>query len=317
MTGVPDREFLLSVFLMEAWDTVATLEERLAAPDGAMDELPVVTHRLRGAAALNGFPKVSALAALMESIVERLDADPDAGLEGARAVLDDLLNCLKTSLDAISDRGEENAAGIEAVLVRHGGVAADAGPPPTGAASQGALDDLDRFFRDNGEVLEYFVPEAMEHLDLAAQTLLVLEQEGAGDAEIARLFRAVHTLKGAAYTVGCNVVGGLAHRVEDLLGEVRDGNRALGEAGVEAVNAALDALRLLIRSAEGARPGRLEACERAARLLDALGPAAEAAERDGASEPASVPSLADPAPADAAAATTAVVRPSIRVNLDR
>ncbi|MGH7393550.1 MAG: hybrid sensor histidine kinase/response regulator, partial [Candidatus Rokuibacteriota bacterium] len=47
------------------------------------------------------------------------------------------------------------------------------------------------------------------------------------------------------------------------------------------------------------------------------GPAAETAERDGASEPASVPSLADPAPADAAAATTAVVRPSIRVNLDR
>ena len=64
-----DRQFLLSVFLMEAWDTLAAVEEGLAtlrhAPDATavIEHLAVVTHRLRGSAALSGFPQVAGLAA--------------------------------------------------------------------------------------------------------------------------------------------------------------------------------------------------------------------------------------------------------------
>ncbi len=338
MTGVPDREFLLSVFLMEAWDTLGIVEEHLADPAEALDELRLVTHRLRGSAALNGFPKVAALAALMESVVERTIADPYQGRESARTALADLTDALQKSLDLIGTAGSENAADIDAVLVHYGGVAADSGPSGTGAAAaemstsldeldRFLLDDLDRFFRDNGDVLEYFVPEATEHLDLAAQSLLALECEGASDAEIARLFRAVHTLKGAAYTVGCRVIGALAHRVEDLLGEVRDGHRVLGETGLEAVNAALDALRLLVRSAESVPAGRLLAWARAGRLLDALtGTAPTAATRDEAAPTASAgaeladlepPETTVPAIAATAAPAPTAARPSIRVALDR
>src|SRR5262245_21075633 len=314
---------------MEAWDTLGVVEDHLVDPDGGLDELLVVTHRLRGAASLNGFPKVAALAAVMESVVERaMDEADAAALEDGRFVLADLLHCLKKSLDRIGTSGEEDAAAIDAVLIRHGGVAADGGPAAPVTPS-GLLDDLDRFFRDNSEVLEYFVPEATEHLDLAAQSLLALEREGASDAEVARLFRAVHTLKGAAYTVGCTIIGTLAHRVEDLLAEVRDGRRELGETGLEAVHGALDALRLLVQSAEGVPAGRLDAWTRAGRLLDALAQetqiwtteddeASAAAEATGAVDPAT-PALESPttsAPAPAAQ-TPAAVRPSIRVNLDR
>ena len=47
-----DREFLLSIFLMEAWDTLATLEDglgRLRDPDvstAVVEPLLVVSHRL-------------------------------------------------------------------------------------------------------------------------------------------------------------------------------------------------------------------------------------------------------------------------------
>ena len=57
-----DRQFLLSVFLMEAWDTLAAVEQGLAAlasgTDADFETLLLVTHRLRGAAGLNGFPRV-------------------------------------------------------------------------------------------------------------------------------------------------------------------------------------------------------------------------------------------------------------------
>src|SRR4030095_15912712 len=89
-----------------------------------------------------------------------------------------------------------------------------------------------------------------------------------GDAEMATLFRAVHTLKGAGYTVGCQTIGALAHSLEDLLGEIREHRRSLTPATLEAIYAGLDALRLMVRSSEGVQPGGVEAFIRARGLLE-------------------------------------------------
>src|SRR5207244_13379217 len=58
VNAVPDRQFLVSVFLMEAWDTLGEIEEHAPAlvADGRVEPLLVLTHRLTGAAALTGFP---------------------------------------------------------------------------------------------------------------------------------------------------------------------------------------------------------------------------------------------------------------------
>ncbi|HEY7653260.1 MAG TPA: Hpt domain-containing protein, partial [Methylomirabilota bacterium] len=64
-----ERELLLGIFLMEAWDTAGALEEGLGlltaahapSPD-ALATLAVFAHRLKGSAALHGFPGVSDLA---------------------------------------------------------------------------------------------------------------------------------------------------------------------------------------------------------------------------------------------------------------
>src|SRR5207245_4147837 len=117
------------------------------------------------------------------------------------------------------------------------------------------LAELDRFFTDQADVLEYFVPEAVEHLESMAQSLIALEGEGATESEIAALFRAVHTLKGAAYTVGCGMIGDLAHRVEDMLGEIREHQRPLDRAAIETVLAGLETHRLPVRSAEAPPQG--------------------------------------------------------------
>ena len=346
-----DRQFLLSVFLMEAWDTLAAVEEGLATlrhcedPKPVIEQLTVVTHRLRGSAALSGFPQVAGLAAAMEEAVERVAVTPPGGEHLSLGALGDMVFWLKTALDGIGETGVEDA---EAIAESLAGLVPAAAPAPTDETSQ-RLAELDRFFADQADVLEYFVPEAIEHLEAMAQSLIALEGEGSTESEIAALFRAVHTLKGAAYTVGCGMIGDLAHRVEDMLGEVREGQRPLDRAAIETVFAGLDALRLLVRSGQDRADTRASAYERAMAALDTLPaigmvapPPATEAELDPIAEAvvsAATPSLpatvetpqnlepaaaAPPAqhltPVRARASRDAGarrVRPSIRVSLDR
>jgi chemosensory pili system protein ChpA (sensor histidine kinase/response regulator) len=339
-----DRQFLLSVFLMEAWDTLAAVEDGLAAlgrssgMPAAIEHLVVVTHRLRGSAALSGFPQVAALAAAMEETVKRTAASP-AQDQRALAALSDMVFSLKTALDVIGVTGVEDGEAIAEALDR----IVPAAPPEPDAETTRRLTELDRFFIDQPDVLEYFVPEAVEHLESMAQSLVALEDDGSTDAEVATLFRAVHTLKGAAYTVGCGMIGDLAHRIEDMLGEIREHRRPLGRAAIETVFVGLDALRLLVRSGEDPAAGRAAAYERAMAVLAAL-PAIEALPTDA---PAMAETVPDLAPASASMPRESVVaeaapllepvvalrasaparspreagarrvRPSIRVSLDR
>ena len=265
-----DRQFLLSVFLMEAWDILAAVEDGLAAlpgPDdstGVLENLAVVTHRLRGSAALSGFPQLAGLAAAMEEAVDRVKAGGDR--RPLLTALGDMVFSLKTALDRIGETGVEDGEAIAETLAAF---APATQPAPTDGTSR-RLAELDRFFAEQPDVLEYFVPEAVEHLESMAQSLIALEAEGATESEIAALFRAVHTLKGAAYTVGCGMIGDLAHRLEDMLGEIREHRRALDRAAIEAVFTGLDALRLLVHSDEERADTRATAYERALGLLDAL-----------------------------------------------
>jgi chemosensory pili system protein ChpA (sensor histidine kinase/response regulator) len=300
-----DRQFLLSVFLMEAWDTLAAVEDGLAtlrhSPDapGVLEHLVVVTHRLRGSAALSGFPQVAGLAAAMEEAVEQVAATPREADRRALAPLSDMVFWLKTALDVIGETGVEDADAIAESLA---GLVASSPRPPADETAR-PLAELDRFFADQADVLEYFVPEAIEHLEAMAQSLIALEGEGSTVAEIAALFRAVHTLKGAAYTVGCGVIGDLAHRIEDMLGEIRERQRPLDRGAIETVFAGLDALRLLVRSGEDRADTRAAAYERAIVLLDAVPPIAAVA---------SPPSAAEAAVAEAveASATVSAATPS-------
>ena len=318
MNAVPDRQFLVSVFLMEAWDTLAEIEEHAAAlvADGRVEPLLVLTHRLKGAAALNGFSGVAALASAMEAIVEKAASAPAEDRHRAATTLDDLITNIKAALDAIAAGGDEDTAALI-------GRATSLAPAPEIPAKGPRLGELARFFAENPDVLEYFGPEAAEHLDAMTASLLKLERAGASDGELAALFRAVHTLKGAAYTVGCRVIGDLAHRIEDLLGAVRESQMEMTPAVIEAVFAGTDALRGMLASVEGA-PADLDLLiEQAKRLLDALPIPTEATVAP--TPAAGLPSLPlTPAPAEAAttveeepAEPRAIIRPSIRVNLDR
>jgi chemosensory pili system protein ChpA (sensor histidine kinase/response regulator) len=85
-----------------------------------------------------------------------------------------------------------------------------------------------RFKAENPDIWEFFAPEVEEIIEQVEGELRQLEDNPTNPEATKNLFRALHTLKGAAYSVGCQPIGQLAHRMEDLLVEVRDGKRQWG-----------------------------------------------------------------------------------------
>jgi two-component system, chemotaxis family, sensor kinase CheA len=68
-----------------------------------------------------------------------------------------------------------------------------------------------------------FVAESREHLKACNSSLLEWEAEPTATEPVGRLFRAVHTIKGMAATMGYAGVAQLAHRFENLLDGLRQG----------------------------------------------------------------------------------------------
>lgn len=75
---------------------------------------------------------------------------------------------------------------------------------------------------NNSEVVDFFLVETSEHLQNINTDLLALEQQKDDMELVDRLFRAVHGIKGSAGMLGFSVISQFAHKIENLLGEVRD-----------------------------------------------------------------------------------------------
>ncbi len=96
------------------------------------------------------------------------------------------------------------------------------------------------------EFRSLFAQDAQERLATLASQLLALEESG-NDAElIASIFREAHTLKGGAAMVGMAEVSLVAHAMEDLLEELRRGDRLPTPTLIDGLLVAVDALSSLI-----------------------------------------------------------------------
>jgi chemosensory pili system protein ChpA (sensor histidine kinase/response regulator) len=333
-----ERELLLGIFLMEAWDTAGAIEEGLdqlatveAPTEDSLATLVVFAHRLKGSAGLHGFPGVSELAAGAERLLEGAPAASVAERARATVFLAGLVGLLKEVFDGISAVGVEDSARIAEFKSRHpsffssGAPAScpESAPPvfaPAATPVAALVADLRRFFAEGGEVLEYFLPEATEHLEAMTGALLAIEGGARDEETLATVFRAVHTLKGAAYTVGCAPLGDATHQIEDLLGAVREHQLPVTPTVTEAMFAGTAAIKRVLQSGVAVSEETAQALERATRDLRALstsasrhehaviGPAVEVSEPD-ASEASD---LALPASAE----LPAFVRPEFLARLE-
>ncbi len=103
-----------------------------------------------------------------------------------------------------------------------------------------------------GDLHEEFLVEAREHIEKVERRLLELEKRPGGAAgresaeAIAEIFRAIHSIKGAAGFMGFSNITDLTHAMETLLQMMRAGDIQPAPRIIDALLAGIDALRGLL-----------------------------------------------------------------------
>lgn len=95
---------------------------------------------------------------------------------------------------------------------------------------------------DVSQYLEIFIDETKEHLQTLSDQLMILEQEPENMDTINEIFRAAHSLKGMAGTMGYKRMQRLTHDMENVFQEIRSGNMTVKPELVDVLFRGLDAL---------------------------------------------------------------------------
>ncbi len=95
---------------------------------------------------------------------------------------------------------------------------------------------------DVSQYLEIFIDETKEHLQSLSDHLMILEKEPENSETINEIFRAAHSLKGMAGTMGYKRMQKLTHNMENVFSEVRNGKMTVDSGLVDLLFQCLDAL---------------------------------------------------------------------------
>jgi two-component system chemotaxis sensor kinase CheA len=95
---------------------------------------------------------------------------------------------------------------------------------------------------DLSQYLEIFIDETKEHLQSLNQQLLTLETEPDNAETINEIFRAAHSLKGMAGTMGFKRMQRLTHDMENVFSEIRNGKMSVTADLIDVLFKGLDAL---------------------------------------------------------------------------
>jgi chemosensory pili system protein ChpA (sensor histidine kinase/response regulator) len=285
--SMQDQE-AVEMFLQEASEHLQYLREYVGVLQEAsprredLERLYIAAHTLKGTSASYGFPRFSEIAGKLAHVFQyALNAPLGDDLHGPLTeFLSDGISLLETSLLEISDTGKENREDISAFKERYRfafpseppplnlSIAEPQIPEPAPEMETVSLDPsplqtgltgsyFDALPSDDDvpdEILEFFQPEAEEHLQIVSDCLLSLEGNN-NPEEINRLFRAIHTVKGSAAQVGLRRLGSIAHRVEDLIGRLRDGEL---EPSPDLVDICLESVDILRKTLRREWPGDVE-----------------------------------------------------------
>ena len=95
---------------------------------------------------------------------------------------------------------------------------------------------------DVSQYLEVFIEESKEHLQALNEHLLILEKEPENENTINEIFRAAHSLKGMAGTMGYKRMQKLTHDMENVFQEIRSGKMKVRPELTDCLFEGLDAL---------------------------------------------------------------------------
>ena len=106
---------------------------------------------------------------------------------------------------------------------------------------------------DVSQYLEIFIDESNEHLQSLNEQLLVLEKEPENKETINEIFRAAHSLKGMAGTMGYKRMQNLTHNMENVFAEIRNDKMKVTANLVDVLFQCLDALESYVANIQSSQ----------------------------------------------------------------
>jgi len=119
---------------------------------------------------------------------------------------------------------------------------------------------------DNTDFISIFIEEAEEQIQTLNEGLLALENQPDNQELIREIARSAHTLKGGSKMMGFNEINQAAHKMEDLLIGVRDGEFSLDSSAMDILFEGLDAIGNLVNTIEGGNITNIDVADLCGRL---------------------------------------------------
>jgi len=128
------------------------------------------------------------------------------------------------------------------------------------------------------QYLDAFIRESEEEITKLNNSLLDLESDPSDQAAMDQIFRTAHTLKGNFGAMGFEEAANLAHAMEDLLDEMRDGKMAVTADVMDLVFAGVDQIEVIVGEIEEHGEPSTDTSEIVAQLREVLEDGVEVAE---------------------------------------
>ena len=188
--------------------------------------------------------RTAALAEEAAAASEELAAQSEVARHSAQSLAQLSGASTETDVEASRRRARADAAAPGGVVLKSERF--------TTIESTAVTDNELAFLRDDPEMADLFLAEALDHLGTIEAALLALDERPGDVTLLNDIFRPFHTIKGNAGALGVTSVQEVAHRVENLLDLARSGRHTMGPADVDVVLRAVDVLTSMIRDV-GAR----------------------------------------------------------------
>ena len=155
------------------------------------------------------------------------------------------------------------------------------------------------------QIGQLFAQEAEVRLIELGKALLLLEENVEDEALVRSIFRELHTLKGSAAVAGLNEVSAIAHRLEELVDEIRTGRRPITPEMIDTLLTGADELGAAISLARAEN-----------QATEPVPPKKEAPARKLQPPPSALPAEPQPAPDGRTARKSSAAPPPVPTTID-
>jgi len=150
---------------------------------------------------------------------------------------------------------------------------------------------------DDQELLEGFLTETTELLEKLDDDLVILEKAPDDPDLLNRIFRSIHTVKGASSFLGFDLLVKVTHKTEDVLNRLRKGELSVNPELMDIILEATDMVKLLVSDIKAGEIQERDTDSIIAKLLPLLTETAAPAAPPQPTAPAATPETAPAQPA--------------------